>query len=211
VNRRLVGKQTVPVLVDSGNVIGDSTAIALYLEHTYGGPALLPSDPAERDRTLELEEYFDETFGPAVRRWMYGQAIETSGLIPKLFFSAYGDKTRRFAKPFLGRILTESIRRMYRINPQSVERSSEQIDRAADRLEELIERDPRRHLVGDRLSLADITAASLLGPLVGPPRSPWETLEDPPAIVAERRKRMRDRAAGQWVIARYSEERTTPS
>jgi len=208
VNRRLVGKQTVPVLVDSGKVIGDSTAIALYLERTYDGPALLPSESALRDRTLELEEYFDDTFGPDVRRWMYGQAIKTSGLIPQLFFSAYGERTRRFAKPLLGRILTESIRRMYRISPGSVERSSERIDRAVERLEELIDRDPRRHLVGDRLTLADITAASLLGPLAGPPGSPWEELDSPPAIVAERRKRLRDRAAGQWVFARYAEDRT---
>ena len=45
---RLSGQRQVPVLVDGGEVIADSTAIALHLEDRHPIPALLPADPQAR-------------------------------------------------------------------------------------------------------------------------------------------------------------------
>lgn len=46
---------TFPVLELDGRRIGDSTAIIAALEERYPQPPLYPSDPAERERALELE------------------------------------------------------------------------------------------------------------------------------------------------------------
>jgi glutathione S-transferase len=209
VNRRLVGRQTVPVLVDAGRAIGDSTAIALYLEERYGGPSLLPSLPEARARVLDLEGYFDKTLGPDVRRWIYGQALRTPGLVPALFFGGYGPRLQAIGRR-LGFILSASIRRMYRIDDASIAQSSERIDRAATLLEETVGGDPGRYLVGDALTLADVTAASLLGPLVGPPGSPWAELDQPFPLFDARREEMRQRVAGRWVLERYARDRPAP-
>src|SRR3712207_2040077 len=56
---------TFPVLDLDGRRIGDSTAIVAALEERFPEPPLYPSDPEERRRALDLEDYFDEELGPA--------------------------------------------------------------------------------------------------------------------------------------------------
>ena len=58
---------TFPLLVLDGQAIADSTAIIAALERRHPDPPLYPEDPAERERALELEEFFDEELGPHVR------------------------------------------------------------------------------------------------------------------------------------------------
>lgn len=207
VNRRVAGLRTVPVLVDNGKAIGDSTAIALHLEEQYPQAPLLPHDPTERARVLETAAYFDDTLGPAVRGWVYGSALATPGMVRRLFFRGYGSAAVRATGMLLmGGVLEREIRRMYRLDDAKVAEASRQIDEAAARIEQLTDGDPNRHLVGDGLTLADITAASLLAPLVGPPDSPWTGVAGP-AVLPVRREVLRARPVGQWVLARYANDR----
>src|SRR4051794_11543489 len=63
------GKQvTFPGIELDGRNIGDSSAIIAALEEEFPERPLYPAAPDERRRALELEEYFDETLGPAVRK-----------------------------------------------------------------------------------------------------------------------------------------------
>jgi glutathione S-transferase len=210
VNRRAAGLRTVPVLVDKGRAIGDSTKIALHLEEQYPQAPLLPRDPAERARVLETEAYFDDTLGPAVRAWVYGSALKTPRMVRTLFFSGYGPVTRSAGAIFIGPILEHAIRRLYRLNDDKIAQASRQIDEAADRIEQLIDGDPSRHLLGGGLTLADVRAASLLAPIVGPPASPWTGVDGPP-LLPVRREALRARPAGQWVLARYAQDRPAKS
>jgi glutathione S-transferase len=52
----------VPVLVDEGCVIYDSTIINEYLDDEYPEPALRPTDSDERARVRLLEDYADTAF-----------------------------------------------------------------------------------------------------------------------------------------------------
>ena len=54
------GTTTLPVIEIDGKRIGDSTRIIEELERRWPDPPLYPSDPAERRRALELEDFFDE-------------------------------------------------------------------------------------------------------------------------------------------------------
>src|SRR6266498_3419724 len=58
---------TFPLLMLNGEAIGDSTAIMGALESRWPDPPLYPEDPQERRRALDLEDYFDEELGPAIR------------------------------------------------------------------------------------------------------------------------------------------------
>jgi glutathione S-transferase len=64
---KLSGQRKVPVIEHAGSVIYDSTAIALYLEHTFPeARPMLPSDFAQRRVVLDLEERLDAVLGPRV-------------------------------------------------------------------------------------------------------------------------------------------------
>lgn len=61
--RRLSPLCRIPVLIDEGLVLTDSTVIAEYLDEQYPEPALLPKDPKERARARWLEEFADTRLG----------------------------------------------------------------------------------------------------------------------------------------------------
>ncbi|HEX3594538.1 MAG TPA: glutathione S-transferase [Polyangiaceae bacterium] len=210
INRKLAtGGRTVPVLIDGARAVGDSTAIALHLEATYLNAPLLSRSGADRARILETEAYFDDLLGPAVRKWVYGHALKEPGMVRSLFFRGYGTLGRAVG-PFLSVILEREIRRMYRIDDAGVEQASRDIDTAVDRLEQLIDGDPARYLVGNGLTLADVTAASLLAPLVAPPGSPWAGEYSVPSVLPALREALRRRPAGKWIFARYAADRPGP-
>ncbi|MBI3246279.1 MAG: glutathione S-transferase family protein [Deltaproteobacteria bacterium] len=52
----------VPVLVDEGEAIYDSTVINEYLEDEYPHPPLLPEDSGERARVRMFEDFADNSF-----------------------------------------------------------------------------------------------------------------------------------------------------
>jgi glutathione S-transferase len=59
-------KGQVPVVVDEGLALYDSTIILEYLEDRYPTPALYPRDVRERARCRQLEAAADEVFFPNV-------------------------------------------------------------------------------------------------------------------------------------------------
>jgi glutathione S-transferase len=71
---RLSGQRQVPVLVDGGEVIADSTAIALHLEEKHPVPALLPDDAIARARVLLLEDWADTALAAGARRALFQAA-----------------------------------------------------------------------------------------------------------------------------------------
>jgi len=65
--RSLGAGRTFPVLELDGEILGDSTLIIHTLERRYPDPPLYPADPADARRALEIEDFFDEEFGPYLR------------------------------------------------------------------------------------------------------------------------------------------------
>ena len=60
---RMSPLRRIPVLIDGGTVLCDSTVICAYLDDAYPAPALLPAAPADRARARWLEEYADTRLG----------------------------------------------------------------------------------------------------------------------------------------------------
>jgi glutathione S-transferase len=205
--KRIARNTTVPVLVDRGRVVADSTHIALHLDEAYPERRLIPHDASERRHVLELEDWFDREAGPSVRQYVYGQLLQTPGVAASVFFARYGAGSRVLGA-VLGSAFERGLRRAYRIAPDTVREAQARALACIDRLESLIDGDPQRYLVGRTLTIADITAASLLGPLLTPPESPWPVSNAPSnPQVQELRASLRTRPAGQWVLARYQHDR----
>jgi glutathione S-transferase len=211
VNRRLSGLSTVPMLRDGQRTVGDSTKIALYLEQTYPDRALIPPAQGARERVLELELYFSKTFGPEVRRLCYGEALRYPRAVRKLFFANYPATTKRVGPLLVGSFLEAQLRRMYRLDEDGLGRAHAVVAEAIERLEAELANDPARYLSDDQLSLADISAASLLAPLVGPPASPWAELSAELRTLHELREKTRQRIAGRWVLWLYARHRQPPT
>ncbi len=211
VTKRLTkgGRGTVPVLVDRGVVVADSTEIALHLERTYPStPALVPVTGSERERVLELEAYFDETAGKHVRRWAYAHLFAGNADIAPLMFGGFPTPLRLLGRALLP-VIKQVIRRQYQLTPPKVEESRVKLLEGLERLEREIQGDPSRYLVGSSLSIADLAAASLYGPLLAPEGSPYALRpgEVVPPAIAELRATVLARPAGQWVLRRYQEDR----
>ena len=204
---RMTGQTAVPVLVLDGRPIHDSTRIIEALELAYPERPLYPRDDTERRRALELEEFFDEELGPSIRAMLvHAQFVHDPGLTAALFTVGMGRGSRGAL-----RIVSPVFRRLYRlrygINVASAVRAREKTFAALDRLERELQ--PSGYLVGDRFSVADLTAAALFYPLVQPPEFPFPWPRPLPAWLEQYRVAVGGRPAFQWVGEMYRRHRGT--
>lgn len=206
--KRRSGVRTVPMLVDRGVAIGDSTSIALHLEDAYPSRPMVPLAGDARSRALTLEDYFDRIAGTAVRSWIYGQLMQAErGLAAAVLLDAYALPVRLLGT-LVAPYLEGSLRKMYRINADGMAKAHAAMLAAADRLEAETQGDPSRYLVEGALSIADITAASMLAPIVAPPGSPYVGGRAKiPEPLEQLRATLRERPAGKWVTERYRRDR----
>jgi glutathione S-transferase len=161
---------TFPVLRLDGEAIGDSTAIIAALEERFPEPPLFPADPAERDRALALEDFFDEDLAPHVRRLVWYEEMKD----PRAFIAGAVPDAGPLARRALrvgAPVSAAVVRRRYGISPETAREARERILAAMQRLESEI--GPGGYMVGDRFSVADLTAAALFTPVVRPPERPY--------------------------------------
>jgi glutathione S-transferase len=76
---------------------------------------------------------------------------------------------------------------------------------AMDRLEHEVQ--PSGFLVGDRFTVADLTAAALLSPLVRPPEFPYKTPAPVPEPLAKIRDSVSTHPAFRWTLETYAHHR----
>lgn len=194
---------TLPVLELDGDTIGDSTAIITALEERYPEPPLYPSEPAQRARALELEDWFDTRLGPDIRRFVFHALRGNKALFDELAASQIPPALRRHSRlaGAYGRAFTGL--RYQTAGARHADEARNGVTEALDRLES--ELGENEYLVGDRFTVADLTAASLFYPLVMPPEGPLQM--DPPATVADLRESLTNRRGYQWVNEMFARHR----
>jgi glutathione S-transferase len=174
---------TFPVLELDGRRIGDSTAVIAALEERYPEPALYPEDPAQRARALELEDFFDEEAGPYIRQAVFHELVNEPEIFGEL---AAGNVPGPFSK---SKGLASAYARTYTSlrfganKDDAAQRSRAKIAAAFDRLDAELEASGGEYLVGEDFSVADLTVASILYPMVAPAEGPVSPdLPSPPAF-----------------------------
>jgi glutathione S-transferase len=198
---------TVPVLQMDGRAIGDSTAIIAALDARYMEPPLYPSKPQERARALELEDWFDENLGPHTRLLPFYELIQEPEVFAEVAAESVPGPLGK-AKPVVGAYARAYTSLRWGANSsEDAERAREGIVAALDKLEAELEQGDGEFLVGGRLSVADITAASLFYPLVVPPEGPLSPdLPRPPAFDAFRQS-LSERPGYRWVEETFRRHR----
>ncbi|HEY5816744.1 MAG TPA: glutathione S-transferase family protein [Solirubrobacterales bacterium] len=161
---------TFPILSIDGRRVADSTEIIAVLERLYPEPPLYPTDPEERRRALELEDFFDEELGPQIRQlaW-YELGRDREGFQALMAEAAPGPmKKLPVAGAAYGRVFTRL--RFRAGSAEDAQRNRAKVLAALDRLE--AELGDGEYLAGERFTVADLTAASLFYPLVQPEEGP---------------------------------------
>jgi glutathione S-transferase len=174
------GDRTLPALDLDGQRIVDSTAIIAALEARQTERALYPAEPAERERALALEDYFDEHAGHDMRRVGFWELRENLGFGLDFMTTDQPPVQARLTRLRLRAAFPVAwayMNRRYDFTEEAVERSRDTLAAALGRIES--EREGSDYLVGDRFTVADLTAASLLYPLVWPPEFPYRLPERP--------------------------------
>lgn len=197
--------------------IGDSPRILRYLWGEYAGR--LPAEQAwflePTARALELEAHFDRRLGHEVRIWVYQFVFRDAALTQRAWgceepaIPRWQRLLMRAATP----LLRVAVRALLDVKPQRAARALDNTRAVFDEVDRMLA-DGRRYLLGDTLTLADITFASLGGLAVLPPEYPGAALKgrrldatelDPQwrACIEEFRRR----PAGQFILRLYRDER----
>lgn len=200
----LTGQRSVPVLQFEDETVSDSTRIIAALEKRYPERPLYPADEEARHRALTLEEFFDERLGPYVRRALFAELLEYPDYAAAMFSTGESAPLRWFY-----RTTFPGVRAVMRfdmgIDDAKAAHARQRIGEALDRLESELQ--PSGYLVGDRFTVADLTAVALLTPLIFPPQYPYPLPGPLPERVETFRSGFATRRAFQWADDVYRRHR----
>jgi glutathione S-transferase len=197
--------------------IGDSPRILRYLWGEYAGRL-----PFERtgfleptQATLDLEQRFDRRLGNDVRVWVYSRVLKRRDLtlrswgIEEMRIPAWQRALLRAVTP----VLRAFVRWTLGVTPRRAVIALQRTRETFDDVDRMLA-DGRRYLLGDTLTFADITFASLAALAVLPPEYAGRSLTGRRLLVEEldadwrsEVEALRARPAGQFVLRLYREER----
>lgn len=161
--KKLSGQTQTPVLQIDNEYIAGSSAIIDELERRIGNHLLYPHQEPEQSAALTYQASFDELLGPAVRTVLFDAMIAHGGYITRMFGQ---DKpwfkqtlyraTYPLAKPLIAKGNGVTI-------PGNVEKCRHSVHAELDKLAGAVV--DTGYLVGEKFSVADLTAAAFLAPL----------------------------------------------
>lgn len=193
---RATGRGTLPILFLDGQAIGDSTHIIAALEQRFPQPPLYPADAALRQRALALEDHFDEQLGPQLRASMITPLFRHDPDIAlRVLTTGMPEQAYRTLSK-LRRVFPAYYRWRHKISDARLAADRAAVNRALDRIEQ--EQQGRAYLAGDAFTVADLTAAALLGPLLQPPEIQYPLQVALPPYLQEYRAGLLQHPAVQW-------------
>jgi glutathione S-transferase len=197
---RATGQGKLPILWLDGSAIADSTRIIAALEGRYPEPPLYPLDAAARLRALALENDLDETLGPALRAAIVTPLFGKDPDIALRVLTTGMPKAYQTLRPLL-RIFPSFYRFRHKISEANLEKDRAVVAAALERIEQ--ERQGHAYLVGDGFTVADLTAAALLGALLQPPEIQYPLQVELPSYLQDYRTTLLRHPAAQWAAGIY--------
>ena len=194
-------RASCPSCGSTDRAIADSTRIIAALEERFPEPPLYPRDAAAQQRALALEEDLDDTLGPALRAAIVTPLFRHDPDIAlRVLTTGMGSKAYRTLRPLL-RIFPSFYRFRHSISESNLERDRAIVAAALDRIEH--ERQGRAYLVGEAFTVADLTAAALLGALLQPPEIQYPLQVELPLYLKDYRAALLQHPAAQWAAGIY--------
>lgn len=207
--RRLSSATHVPLLVDGGTLIQDSSAIIDHLDRRHPAAPLTPADPQARAEALAWEGELNRELGETARRIFYFHALQAPGFLSHEY---------ALGAPFWGRwfyklampLIVPRVRKMYEVEQAGAERDLLRLSALFQRLDRHLA--TRRYLAGEAFSRADLTLAALAAGMVQPPEHPGQQFARGtlPSWV-EAMAPFRDTLTAERVLELYRTERRRPA
>lgn len=204
--KKLTGQTATPVLHMGESYVAGSSRIIARLERDFpDAPPLYPSDPQLQSRALELERHFDLVLGPASRILVFEAILPHASYIPNMFGGT---------QPWLGRLVYRALFPFTRgliakanglTAPDALFHAERHVMEHMENLERLVRRGP--YLAGDAFSVADLTAAALMAPLIDPPHPDMQLPTPKPRALFDLNEKWRAHPAGQWALGIYARHR----
>ena len=205
--RELTGGRhsTFPVLVlEDGETVGDSTAIIARLEALAPEPALYPADADQRRRALELEDLFDEQLGPAVRIAVMDRMLDDVDLFVSAFMPGY-DAERRAGVLAFRDTMPGFVRKRFRIDEESLAAAYATFAEVGERVRG--ELTPDGYLDPGGFSVADLTLAAMVSPIVCPVQFPYEQPQRDHPLLDRPRAALTEAGIAEWAEGIYARHR----
>jgi|SRR5688572_23871173 glutathione S-transferase len=198
---RATGRGTLPILFLDGRAIGDSTHIIAALEERHPEPPLYPGESAARQRALALEDDFDEQLGPALRAAIVTPLFRHDPDVAlRVLTTGMPEKAYQRLRPLV-RVFPAFYRFRHRIGDAKLEADRATVNAALERIER--ERQGRPYLVGDAFTVADLTAAALVSPVLQPREIQYPLRVELPRYLQDYRETLLEHPAMQWAAGIY--------
>ncbi len=201
--RKLSGQTSTPVLTIDDEVIAGSARIIDALEQRFPQRPLYLRDARLRAEALALQARFDAEVEPATRTVAFSVFVRELGYVARLF--AHGESLPkrwgyRMALPAVRPLMAKANG----VTPENVARSFDAVERALDWVATAARQGA---LVGNEFSVADLTVAALLSPVVLLDHPDMRQRPPVPVALTELLSRWQGHPAVPWVQAQYREHR----
>jgi glutathione S-transferase len=206
--RKLTGQTAVPALRLGDDIIAGSERIIDVLEERFPDPPLYPADQEQRAHALEIQTWFGDKVGPAVRAASFADTLNAKDYVARMFSEGQAGPKRllyRAMFPMVARLIANG----YKVH--DADRMEWARNRTREGLDFVVANaGPDGYLVGDKFSVADLTAAAMLAVTAHPPTRRTRPEPRPPGAVA-----WTDRWAGHdgvdWILDMYRRHRGDPA
>ena len=198
------GQKAMPILRHEDKVLKSSAAVLDYVEQAWPDPPLYPADPAQRENGLEIQKWFDDQIGPALRRAAFHELLPDTEYAARRFatgLSEWQQKLYVSAFPVVRAVMQLDMR----ISAAGAEAGRALTQEALD----FVARKSAQtgYLVGERFSIADLTAATILFPTCMPPEYPVVIPRPLPVGWKRWLERWQNHAGSEYVRRIYREHR----
>ncbi len=204
--KKLTGRTSTPVLLADGQAIDGSTRIVQWLDERWPEPRLLPADAAQRADALALTRRFDDDIAPRGRRAVLEALLDS----PRYFARVFADGKPGWVQTGYAAIVPLAAGVVRKGNGITGEAAvADGLAAFCEGLDLVAEcaRGGSGFLVGDRFSIADLTAASVLAMCVDPPDSPMTRPRPPAPAFAALLARFAEHPGAEWVRQIYRRHR----
>lgn len=204
--KKLTGQTSTPVLRLGGRYVAGSAAIIAALEQAHPEPALYPADAGERTRALELQDWLDGDLGPYIRRALFSMIVDEASYMCGMFGEGQPWAQRSFYRAAYP-LAKGLIRKGNGVTSQAA------IDEAFTRTTEVFDTlagmvGSSGYLVGDRFTVADLTAAALSAAAFDPPDCDMSRPKPMPRTMLDWLDRWRGHPWGDHVLRLYRDHRS---
>lgn len=203
--RKLSGQTSTPVLSIDGREVAGSARIIDALEERFPDPPLYPSDPTLRAQALAIQTRFDAEVGPATRTVAFSVFIEELSYIARLFAHDEPLPKRMVYRAALPLVRGRMALANGLVDPANVRHAFAVAERTLDWIAE--ETRGRTALVGDHFSVADLTVAALMSPIVELEHPDMRPRPPVPKSLTALLSRWKDHPGIAWVQRQYREHR----